>query len=276
MVALCPDQTLLQTLLKSVSRSFYLTLAVVPSNVRAQVGVAYLLARAADTIADTGLIERSLRLRHLTRLQAWIMDPALHRGALKDIQAALPHAHSTAQATDQAAAKADRSEMALLSRLDECGALLESLTPEDQSVIRWVLGILTQGMQRDVTDFPGESSAPGEGGGLVALKTMADLERYTYDAAGCVGEFWTRLMCMHRVALRDWNVEHMAPVGVRFGKGLQYTNVLRDIPADLRRGRCYIPLELLQPAGLTPHDLLNPASLQTFKPVRHHLLRLAL
>jgi len=268
MVTQATVSPILRTLLKSVSRSFYLTLAVVSSDVRAQVGVAYLLARAADTIADTGLIERPLRLRHLTRLQAWIMDPALHRGVLKEIQAALPHAHS--------AALADRSEIALLSRLDECGALLESFTPEDQSVIRWVLGILTQGMQKDITDFPGGSIQPREGGALVALKTMADLERYTYDAAGCVGEFWTRLMCTHRAALRDWDVEQMAQTGVRFGKGLQYTNVLRDIPVDLRRGRCYIPLELLGAAGLTPSDLLDPAALPTFKPALNRLLRLAL
>jgi farnesyl-diphosphate farnesyltransferase len=165
----------------------------------------------------------------------------------------------------------DSAERALLSHLEECGALLESFTEDDQSLIRWVLGILTQGMQKDLTDFPGESVQA-----LVALKTPADLDLYTYNAAGCVGEFWTRLMCAHRVALRGWDVERMAQIGIRFGKGLQYTNVLRDIPADLRRGRCYIPVELLEPAGLKPADLLDPAALQKFKSVRDRLLRIAL
>jgi len=105
---------------------------------------------------------------------------------------------------------------------------------------------------------------------------MADLVLYPYNAAGCVGEFWTRLMCAHRAALRDWDVERMAQTGVRFGKGLQYTNVLRDIPADLGRGRCYIPIELLEPAGLKPADLLDPASLPKFKPLLNQLLRTAL
>jgi farnesyl-diphosphate farnesyltransferase len=131
-----------------------------------------------------------------------------------------------------------------------------------------VLGILTQGMQKDLTDFQGEK--------IAALKMMADLDLYTYNAAGCVGEFWTRLMCAHRMALRDWDVERMSQVGVRFGKGLQYTNVLRDLAADLRRGRCYIPVELLEPAGLKPADLLNPVSFQKFKPLRDRLLRIAL
>ena len=259
MVTRASQQTVLRTLLKSVSRSFYLTLAVVPGDVRAQVGTAYLLARAADTIADTGLIERPLRLRHLTRLREWIMEPAKHREAVQEIRSVLLDSGT------------DSAERALLSHLEECGALLESFTEADQALIRWVLGVLTQGMQKDLVDFPGERA-----GTLTALKTPADLDLYTYNAAGCVGEFWTRLMCAHRAALRDWDVERMAQVGTRFGKGLQYTNVLRDIPADLRRGRCYVPVELLEKAGLKPADLLDPASLQKFMPVRNQLLRIAL
>jgi farnesyl-diphosphate farnesyltransferase len=268
MVTRATAQTLLRPLLKSVSRSFYLTLAVVPNGVRAQVGTAYLLARAADTVADTGLIERPRRLHCLTRLREWILDPAKHRDAVREVQAELLAARPAAQS--------DRSERVLLSQLEECGALLESFTPEDQAVIRRVLGILTQGMQKDLTDFPGATISTGGGGMLTALKTMADLDLYTYNAAGCVGEFWTRLMCAHRAALRDWDVERMSQMGIRFGKGLQYTNVLRDIPADLRRGRCYIPVELLETAGLKPADLLDPAALPTFKPVRDQLLRVAL
>ena len=259
MVTRAGQQTVLRTLLKSVSRSFYLTLAVVPGDVRAQVGTAYLLARAADTIADTGLIERPLRLRYLTRLREWIMEPATHREAVQEIRSVLLDSGT------------DSAERALLSQLEECGTLLESFAPDDRALIRRVLGVLTEGMQKDLTDFPGESV-----GTLTALKTMADLDLYTYNAAGCVGEFWTRLMCAHRAALRDWNVERMSQVGVRFGKGLQYTNVLRDIPADLRRGRCYVPVELLERVGLKPADLLDPASFQKLKPVLNQLLRIAL
>lgn len=54
-----PDKDLvLRDLLKQVSRLFYTTLAVVPRTVRDQVSLAYLFARAADTIADTDLIDR--------------------------------------------------------------------------------------------------------------------------------------------------------------------------------------------------------------------------
>src|SRR5436309_16018372 len=88
MVTRASPDTLLRTVLRSVARSFYLTLAVVPSDVRTQVGVAYLLARAADTIADTDLIEPSQRLQYLTRFREWMMDPSRREDALRAVQAA--------------------------------------------------------------------------------------------------------------------------------------------------------------------------------------------
>ena len=54
-VSAAQRRNLLEGLLKGVSRSFYLTLRVLPANLRQPVGLAYLLARAADTIADTRL-----------------------------------------------------------------------------------------------------------------------------------------------------------------------------------------------------------------------------
>src|SRR5207245_9530466 len=118
---------------------------------------------------------------------------------------------------------------------------------------------------------------PAAGGqGVVGLRPLGAPDQYPYDAAGWVGEFWTRLMCAHRAALRRWDAEAMATAGVRFGKGLQLTNVLRDLASDLRRGRCYIPIAVLEPAGLRPADLLDPVMLPKFRPVLTRLLRIAL
>ena len=43
----------IDALLKDTSRSFFVTLEMLPKNIRRQVGLLYLLARVADTIADT-------------------------------------------------------------------------------------------------------------------------------------------------------------------------------------------------------------------------------
>src|SRR5580658_10005774 len=52
-------------LLASVSRSFYLSIRLLPRKLRAPVGLAYLLARASDTIADSADVPVETRLAHL-------------------------------------------------------------------------------------------------------------------------------------------------------------------------------------------------------------------
>ena len=57
-------------LLRRVSRSFYLSVAILPRPLREPIGLAYLLARASDTVADTRLLARAERLRHLATLSS--------------------------------------------------------------------------------------------------------------------------------------------------------------------------------------------------------------
>ena len=64
--------------------------------------------------------------------------------------------------------------------------------------------------------------------------------------------------------------------GVRFGKGLQMTNILRDLSRDLRIGRCYLPQEDLEGLGLTPADLLDPQAIARVKPLVQDLLQVTL
>lgn len=252
------DTVLLRDILKQVSRSFYLTLAVVPQVVRRQIGLAYLFARAADTIADTDLIARDRRLALLEEFKGQFASERVDWTRLQAIQSALmPH-------------QASAGERALLAHLEDCVRLYQRFSTDDQARIRRLLQTLTNGMEMDLQVFPGDSAKE-----LTALKTMADLDRYTYYVAGCVGEFWTEMACGHLRPLASWNVTSMSAVGVRFGKGLQLTNILKDIARDLHRGRCYIPESLLNEAGLTPEDLLDPEALPRFKPLLRRLIGVA-
>ena len=70
MTAVPKSERLLTDTLRGVSRAFYLTLRVLPQDLRAPIGLAYLLARAADTISDTTLLPPSARLFHLRALRA--------------------------------------------------------------------------------------------------------------------------------------------------------------------------------------------------------------
>ncbi|MER3422533.1 MAG: squalene/phytoene synthase family protein, partial [Nitrospiraceae bacterium] len=245
-------------MLKQVSRSFYLTLIVVPHCVRSQIGLAYLFARAADTIADTDLIERSRRLLFLKQLKTQFAGNHLDWGDIRSIQAALvPH-------------QASQGERMLLSRLEDCFRLYVQLEEGDRACIQKLMSTLVNGMEMDLAVFPGDSVED-----LTALQTMDDLDRYTYYVAGCVGEFWTEIMCAHVRSLSAWDVSEMAKIGVRFGKGLQLTNIVKDIARDLQRGRCYLPVSLLREAGLEPKDLLKTESVRAISPILGKLIAIA-
>jgi farnesyl-diphosphate farnesyltransferase len=245
----------LDVLLKRVSRSFYLTLWMLPRSLRTPIGLAYLFARAADTIADTALISPADRLTLLEQFRDLFQRYdattfTLLRGALLSPQR-IP------------------AERELLCRLDECFVVFEACGPGDQARISQLLLTLTQGMLMDLTTFPSEHD-----GRVVALRTRHDLDRYTYCVAGCVGEFWTDMHVAHRPALQGWDVALMKQWGLRFGKGLQMTNILRDLAHDLRIGRCYLPLEDLTRQGLLPEQLLEPAAIARVRPILDEFLAL--
>jgi farnesyl-diphosphate farnesyltransferase len=232
-------------------------LVVVPANVRDQVSLAYLFARAADTIADTELIDRPRRLDYLGQFKAQFVSDQVSLGQIREIRDAV------------AGVQQDSAEQDLLERLEECFSVLQAFSMEDRRRIQRLMTTLIQGMEMDLMVFPGTIAAD-----VAALKTLDDLDRYTYYVAGCVGEFWTDLMCAHRRGLRSWNVRSMSEVGVRFGKGLQLTNVLKDVAHDLQRGRCYVPESMLTDHGLKPRDLLDAGNLERFRPVLNQLIRM--
>src|SRR5229473_2395044 len=187
---------LLRGLLRQVSRSFYLSLAILPRPLREPIGLAYLLARAADTVADTRLIKCEGRLGHLETLRRACAGEAVDVGTL-----------ARACASQQAPA-----ERVLLERVGEALDRVEALAPADRHEVRAVLATLTSGMIFDLTRFPGEDSK-----GLAAIETLEELEHYTYLVAGCVGPFWTVLHVAHRRRLSDWALREMSERGVSFG-----------------------------------------------------------
>ncbi len=253
-----------EDLLRRVSRSFYLTLRVLPSSVRRQMSCAYLLARAADTLADTQLVAVPRRLESLRRLRSAI------QAACEDRTPEMPDLGELAQAQSPIAGQGNEAERVLL---ENAGALLDSVRgfePRDRREIGNVLDTITQGQELDLIRF-GEAAKDR----IAALGSDADLDHYTYCVAGCVGEFWTKMGRSHVFPEASIPEETLLARGVRFGKGLQLVNILRDLPADLCRGRCYIPRERLSEHGLLPKQLLDPAVIGRFRPLYDSYLRQA-
>ena len=220
-------------LLKSVSRSFYLTIRILPARIQAPIGLAYLLARASDTIADTADAPEPVRLRHLAAFGKIIRDGS--REGLPELQREIQ--------------PPDAGERELIVRLDRCLAWLAALPDFDRREIASVMEKIIRGQTLDLLRF-------AKSGGVIALQTAAELDEYTYLVAGCVGEFWTRICLHHLPRYARESEAGLLRIGINYGKGLQLVNILRDFPADRRAGRCYLPEEELRAAHSTP---VNPA-----------------
>ena len=211
-------RTLGGPLLRSVSRSFYLTIRLLPGKLRAPIGLAYLLARASDTIADSTHAPAAARRTHLANFRQM-----LRRGndeGLPALQTAISSEHP--------------GERQLIARLGDALAWLRAQPEFDRTAIIAVLEKIIHGQTLDLERFPG--TAP-----IVTLPDAAALEEYTYLVAGCVGEFWTQLCAHHLPRYSTLPLDELSPLGIDFGKGLQLVNILRDLPADLATGRSYLP-----------------------------------
>jgi farnesyl-diphosphate farnesyltransferase len=224
-------------ILRSVSRSFYLSLRILPQPLRDPLSLAYLLARASDTIADTPEPPAELRIEALQNL-AWAIQGAGPREAAAGIRDSF------------APLQRNEAERALIDELPAVLDWLDLLDEGDRRQVREVLEKINRGQMLDLERF-------GVCAGVHALPAAAALDEYTYLVAGCVGEFWTRLCFAHVQDFCDRHEPAMLALGVQYGKGLQLINILRDAGPDLREGRCYLPADELDLLGLHPDQVLT-------------------
>src|SRR5213596_4413558 len=232
-------------ILRSVSRSFYLSIRFLPTQLREPIALAYLLARTTDTVADTAQISGSVRMETLTLLSNGIQGTA-SRDVVADLIASFVSLQENV------------SERQLLESLPDYLGCLEGMEHADRNDIRLVLEKITRGQMLDLQRFDN----PQE---IRALSTAADLEEYTYLVAGCVCEFWTRLCFRHVQNFASLSEDEMLALGKRYGMALQLINVLRDAGSDLRAGRCYFPEYELSAAHLTPSQILSEP--KRFQPI---------
>ncbi|WP_233253666.1 squalene/phytoene synthase family protein [Limnohabitans sp. 2KL-1] len=233
-----PDQ---RRLLRGVSRSFDLSIRLLPNVLQAPVAIGYLLARATDTVADTTALPLAERQVLLALMTQAIAAPDMSK----------EHHSELARLTQSfAAQQTDPHERALMQALPQCLPLLLTLSTKDQASVRQVLSHITRGQLLDMARF---------GPGLHALQTEAELADYTWLVAGCVGEFWTELCGRHLPGYARLPQEDMMRIGRQYGMGLQRLNIVRDAGADLAAGRCYWPAKTLATAGLTPALLAEAA-----------------
>lgn len=241
----------LNALLKNTSRSLYLSVKMLPRSIRPAFGMAYLLCRYADTIADTEVLPVEKRLDWIEQFPAIVkmQDYAKQNLLVKDLTGASDNPYETA----------------LIAHLEDCLKALLTIPAEQKAFIYDVVQAVCDGMSVDLTTF-----ANRQGAAPVALKTRANLTHYCRLMGGKPGLFWSQLI-YHTHTIKMPQTEFYE-LGQHIGDALQIVNILRDLPKDLQFGRCYFPQEQLAQYGLSAVDLLRETNSARFDPIKQYWL----
>jgi farnesyl-diphosphate farnesyltransferase len=212
-------QVLLDDLLVKTSRTFALSIPVLPEPTRREVTVAYLLFRIADTLEDSTLWPRERKLRELERF-----------GVLLD-------APSHAAATELAAAwvaEPPVEHAGYVELLSKTPAVLQAHLALSEAAREHVAG-----HTRRTVDGMSSFVAREEDGAL-RLRDLPDLQEYCYAVAGIVGEMLTELFVLGSRRL-EAIAERLRGDAATFGEALQLVNILKDSATDAGEGRFYLP-----------------------------------
>ncbi|MBP72307.1 MAG: hypothetical protein CMA70_01805 [Euryarchaeota archaeon] len=242
----------LDSILEGTSRSFYLSLKELPREIRKQVSLLYMLARTSDTIADSEGGEPEDLMQALESYNEFTQGNSEEIPDLEELSKF----------------QSNISEGLLLKNVGKVVSNISQFSESDQESIRNCLGIIIGGQILDLNRF---SSGVN---GIPSIEENDELDDYAYRVAGSVGEFWTQMSLDHLFKIKEENEAEIFENGVRFGKALQMINILRDIPADLELGRCYIPRRSLDEHGMSPSDLLDSSKMESFRPLYNEYLDL--
>jgi farnesyl-diphosphate farnesyltransferase len=203
-------------ILPGVSRTFALTIPVLPGALADTVANAYLLCRLADTIEDDSDLDNAEKSAFHARLEAVVRGDADARALASDLE---PRLSSTTLA----------AERTLVANLHRVVKVTQSLSARDQETILRCLHEMCCGMPV----FLRHRSLDG-------LADIDAMSAYCYVVAGVVGEMLTDLFCAHSsaVELHRRDLMRLAP---SFGQGLQMTNILKDVWDDRRTRTCWLP-----------------------------------
>lgn len=216
------DQSLMKTaskletidshsLLQEHSRSFALSLLALPSAQRPFVGLTYLAARLADTLADSGRVSPDQRLAYLEKWENALLSQNFVPWEMKDSVGSF-----------------SESEMKLILSAKPLAAAYRAVDESLRHHGDEVLKTLFKAMSWQVRTFASASAEEP----VYGIQNEQELDWYCYQHAGCVGTYWTRVFGLPS------HLEHLAD---SYGKALERINILRDVVDDRQQGRILLP-----------------------------------
>lgn len=161
------------------------------------------MARLADTLVDVGTLPSSRRLAYLESWENAIFSKTRDELNFSDFGGL------------------SQEETQLLQKAPEILRAFRNLEDVDRLLIEEVLSKLFSGMKMDLR--------PTE---VRVCHSFSELDRYCYLIAGCVGEFWVKILKLDN---------ELISLAINYGKALQMINIYRDAPRDALIPRIYFP-----------------------------------
>ena len=223
------DESFQMELLEGVSRTFALTIPQLPESLCKAVANAYLLCRIVDTIEDEVSItaEQKKYFCH---------------GFINIVRTCKNSEAFSTELAPLLSSSTLPAEHVLIHVIPRVIRITHQFDEEQVAALSSCIETMAEGMPI----FQAENLHDG-------LDKLADMDRYCYYVAGCVGEMLTKLFCHHSLEIAAHRDE-MLDLAVSFGQGLQMTNILKDIWDDAERGVCWLPQDVFSEVG---YDLKN-------------------
>jgi farnesyl-diphosphate farnesyltransferase len=213
----------LEELLVKTSRTFALSIPLLPEPTRQEVTIAYLLFRIADTFEDAAQWPQQHRIEALHQFARLLRDPLLEEARRWASRCVLdsPCGHE--------------GHLELLSKTPQVLQAFFALPEKTHHIIREHTTRTAKGMAGFV--------ARTTGAGVLRLQDVSDLQGYCYVVAGIVGEMLTELFLLGRDFLQPI-ASLLRQRASRFGEALQLVNILKDSADDAKEGRYYLPEDI--------------------------------
>jgi farnesyl-diphosphate farnesyltransferase len=210
-----------KAILGSVSRTFALTIPLLPPMIEKVVGNTYLLCRIVDTIEDAADLSPETK----QKLSQLFLDTVLEKSPVESF------VEPCLKALDH---YGNLDELDLIAHTPTILRILHTCSKDDQAAVSRCVSIMSEGMSY----FHGKQTQVG-------LKDLREFEKYCYVVAGVVGELLTTVFSNHSAAFAK-SIKGHDELTVAFGQALQMTNILKDSPEDHARGVSWKPADISQ------------------------------
>ena len=239
-------------ILPAVSRTFALSIRVLPGPLGRAVLAAYLLCRIADTLEDEPSLPAEVKASLLDELQRCFDDAAA----------------ADAFPARVAAISGEPAHVRLTRHADLVFVLYRALSAATREHVRRWVGEMIAGMRKFVLLYPHG----------IRIQSLDEYKEYCYYVAGTVGYLLTDLWHEHAPSIGERQYGVLREKCRAFAEALQTVNILKDVATDAEQeNSIYVPEQLLVEHGSSHAQILAPdrlrgtrAALATLVQLAHH------